>query len=166
MASDRKAAEPARAVFEKQYGAKYAGAVESLTKDRDALLGCYDFPAEHWDHGRTTKPLARVFAAVRHRMVRTNGARSQVTATLMVFKLIMAASKTWRRLQGENQVPKVIRRVHFRDGIEVTEATANGAACAPHHPNAGIPPHGRINGLHGECASGSGSSAAGMPRYV
>ena len=45
-------------------------------RDRDALLGCYDFPAEHWDHGRTTKPLARVFAAVWHRMVRTKGARS------------------------------------------------------------------------------------------
>jgi putative transposase len=69
-----------------------------------------------------------VVATVRHRTVRTTGALSQATATLTVFKLIMAASKASRRLQGENQLPKVIRRVIFRDGIEVTKATANRAA--------------------------------------
>jgi transposase-like protein len=94
MASDRKAAETALAVFEKQYGAKYAGAVEGLTKDRGALRAFYDLPAEYWDHGRTTNPIASVFAAVRHRTVRTTGALSQATATLTVFKPIMAASKT------------------------------------------------------------------------
>jgi len=34
----------------------------------------------------------------------------------------MAASETWRRLQGQNQLPKVIKGikgVKFRDGIEV-----------------------------------------------
>jgi hypothetical protein len=46
----------------------------------------------------------------------------------MVFKLISAASRTWRRLQGENQLPKVIRDVKFRDGIEVSEPTSQSAA--------------------------------------
>jgi hypothetical protein len=27
----------------------------------------------------------------------------------MVFKLVSAAAKTWRRLKGENQLPKVLR---------------------------------------------------------
>jgi len=40
----------------------------------------------------------------------------------MVYKLIIAASKTWRRLKGENQLPKVIGGVRFQDGIEVIEA--------------------------------------------
>jgi len=31
----------------------------------------------------------------------------------------MAAAKSWRRLQGQNQLPKVINGVTFRDGIEV-----------------------------------------------
>ena len=31
---------------------------------------------------------------------------SQDTARLMVFKLVMAAAKTWRRLKGETQLPK------------------------------------------------------------
>ena len=38
----------------------------------------------------------------------------------MVFKLVIAAAKTWRRLKGENQLPKVIEGVTFRNGVEVT----------------------------------------------
>ena len=37
----------------------------------------------------------------------------------MVFKLAMAAAKKWRRLKGENQLPKVVQGVTFRDGVEV-----------------------------------------------
>lgn len=47
------------------------------------------------------------------------GALSQDTARLMVFKLVMAASKNWRRLKGQNQLPKLIKGVTFRDGIEI-----------------------------------------------
>jgi putative transposase len=37
-------------VFAEKYGAKYDKAVVCLTKDREALLTFFDFPAEHWDH--------------------------------------------------------------------------------------------------------------------
>jgi putative transposase len=40
----------------------------------------------------------------------------------------MAAAKTWRRLKGENQLPKVIQRATFRDGVEVIETPAQNAA--------------------------------------
>ena len=46
----------------------------------------------------------------------------------MVFKLVMAASKTWRRLKGENQLPKVVAGVTFCDGTEVTDRTSHRAA--------------------------------------
>jgi putative transposase len=128
MAPDRATAEAAMATFAEKYRAKYEKAVTCLTKDRDALLAFYDFPAEHWDHLRTTNPIESVFATVRHRTVRTKGALSQDTARLMVFKLVMAAAKTWRRLKGENLLPKVIRGVRFRDGVEVREAPAQTAA--------------------------------------
>ena len=75
-----------------------------------------------------TNPIESVFATVRHRTVRTKGALSQDTAKLMVFKLITAAAKTWRRLNGENLLPKVIRGVTFRDGVEVTDAASQDAA--------------------------------------
>ena len=69
-----------------------------------------------------------MFATVRHRTVRTKGALSQDTARLMVFKLVMAAARTWRRLKGENQLPKVVQGVRFRNGVEVKETLAQTAA--------------------------------------
>lgn len=127
-APTRAAAEAALAVFVEKYGAKYPRAATCLTKDREALLAFYDFPAEHWDHLRSSNPIESVFATVRHRTVRTKGALSATTAKLMVFKLVMAASKTWRRLKGENQLPKVVAGVIFRDGTEVTASPDHRAA--------------------------------------
>jgi putative transposase len=118
-APDRATAAAAIATFADKYAAKYDKAVTCLVKDRDALLTFYDFPAEHWDHLRTSNPIESVFATVRHRTVRTKGALSQETAKLMVFKLITAAAKTWRRLKGENQLPKVVQGVTFTNGVEV-----------------------------------------------
>ena len=88
----------------------------------------FDFPAEHWDHLRTSNPIESVFATVRHRTVRTKGALSAKTAKLMVFKLVNAAAKTWRRLKGENQLPKVVQGVKFQNGIEVIKMSAHHAA--------------------------------------
>ena len=124
----RAAAEVAIDVFAYKYGAKYDKAVACLTKDRETLLAFFDFPAEHWDHLRTSNPIESVFATVRHRTVRTKGALSAETAKLMVFKLVNAAAKTWRRLSGENQLPKVVQGVKFQNGIEVTEMSAHHAA--------------------------------------
>jgi transposase-like protein len=128
LAPDRATAEVALATFTAKYAPKYDRAVACLVKDREALLTFFDFPAEHWDHLRSSNPIESVFATVRHRTVRTKGALSQETAKLMVFKLVMAAARTWRRLKGENQLPKVIEGVRFKDGVEVTTADAKDAA--------------------------------------
>lgn len=127
-APDRAAAEKAIAVVAEKHGVKYVKAVECLTKDRERLLTFFDFPAEHWDHLRTSNPIESVFATVRHRTVRTKGALSPSTARLMVFKLVIAASRTWRRLKGENQLPKVVAGVTFRDGTEVIDGQSTCAA--------------------------------------
>ncbi len=126
-APDRASAETAVGVFAEKYQAKYQPAVTCLTKDREALLAFFDFPAEHWQHLRTTNPIESVFATVRHRTVRTKGSLSHGTALVMVFKLVMAASRTWRRLKGRNHLPKIIEGVKFTDGVEATEPTRNAA---------------------------------------
>ncbi len=128
LAPDRATAEAALATFAAKYAPKYDRAVACLVKDREALLTFFDFPAEHWDHLRSSNPIESVFATVRHRTVRTKGALSQETARLMVFKLVMAAARTWRRLKGENQLPKVIEGVTFKDGVEVPTADVKDAA--------------------------------------
>ena len=109
-------------------GSSTPRAVACLTKDVDALLAFYDFPAEHWDHLRTANPIESVFATVRHRTVRTKGSLSQTTVKLMVFKLVQAAAKTWRRLNGRNQLPKVIEGIKFTDGIAVNDVAETSAA--------------------------------------
>jgi putative transposase len=124
MAETRADAETAFDLFVEKYGIKYDKAVDCLIKDRDALLAFYDFPAEHWKHIRTTNPIESAFATVRHRTSRTKGCLSYETATIMVFKLIQAAQSAWRRLDGQNQLPKVITGVKFNDGTEAATMTA------------------------------------------
>jgi putative transposase len=127
-AETKAAAQAAINVFKEKYGIKYAPAVACLAKDEEALLAFYDFPAEHWDHLRTSNPIESVFATVRHRTVRTKGALSQKTVKIMVFTLIRAASKTWHKLKGANQLPLLIEGVKFVDGIASSDARENRAA--------------------------------------
>jgi putative transposase len=132
MAETKKDAVVAFEAFAETYEVKYEKAVDCLTKDRDVLLAFYDFPAEHWKHLRTTNPIESTFATVRHRTIRSKGCLSNKTALAMVFKLVEAAQKNWRRLDGHNQLPKVIQGVKFTDGIEVTakQATPQAQAAA------------------------------------
>ncbi len=60
--------------------------------------------------------------------MRTKGALSQRTVKLMVFTLVQAASKKWRRLKGRNQLPKIIEGITFTNGIELTDAAKTSAA--------------------------------------
>jgi putative transposase len=110
------------------WGVKYDKAVECLIKDRHALLVFYDFPAEHWKHLRTTNVIESSFATVRHRTVRSKGCLSNKTALAMIFKLAEAAEKSWRRLDGHNQLPKLILGVKVTNGIEVVRSHAQAAA--------------------------------------
>ena len=105
--------------FVASYQLKYEKATECLVKDRDTLLVFYDFPAEHWKHLRTTNPIESTFATVRHRTIRSKGCLSNKTALAMVFKLVEAAQRSWRRLDGHNQLPKLILGVKFNDGLEI-----------------------------------------------
>jgi putative transposase len=87
-----------------------------------------DFPAEHWKHLRTTNAIESSFATIRHRTVRSKGCLSNKTALAMIFKLAEAAEKSWRRLDGHNQLPKLILGIKFADGIEVVKSQAQAAA--------------------------------------
>ena len=63
-------------------------------------------------------PIESTFATVRHRTKRSKGCLSMATMELMVFKVIKEAVKTWLRLRGKNQLPKLITGVKFNDGVE------------------------------------------------
>jgi transposase-like protein len=116
QASTRQSALDSFDAFVEDYRSKYPGAVECLTKDRDELLAFYDFPAEHWKHLRTTNPIESTFATIRHRHRRTKGNGSREACLAMVFKLAQAAERSWRRLDGHEQLAYVISGVRFIDG--------------------------------------------------
>jgi len=119
MAETRADAQAAFERFVTKYGVKYNKATQCLAKDRQVLLTFYDFPAEHWKHVRTSNPIESTFATVRHRTKRSKGCLSRATARVMVFKLIKAAERSWRKLDGQNQLPKIIEGVKFTNGVEV-----------------------------------------------
>jgi putative transposase len=118
MAPGREKALKAFDLFVQTFEAKYAKAAECLVKDREVLLTFYDFPAEHWIHLRTTNPIESTFATVRLRTVRTKGSGSRTACLTMVFKLAQCAEKHWRRLNGQELLPEVIRGVKFVDGLK------------------------------------------------
>lgn len=86
MAPTRAQAVAAFDRFLKTYRAKYPKAIDKLTRDHDALLAFYDFPAEHWIHLRTTNPIQSTFATVRHRTTRTKNCVSRSTFLGLAFK--------------------------------------------------------------------------------
>lgn len=124
MAETRAQAEQAFDLFLETYQAKYPKATNCLAKDRTVLLTFYDFPAEHWIHLRTTNPIESTFATVRLRHRRTKGNGSRTACLTMVFKLMQAASKKWRLLNGSQLLPEVIAGVQFIDGLKPQTAAA------------------------------------------
>jgi hypothetical protein len=58
-------------------------------------------------------PSKSSFATVRHLTVRSKGCLSNKTALAMIFKLAEAVEKNWRRLDGHNQLPKIILFSNF-----------------------------------------------------
>jgi transposase-like protein len=117
MAATRDDALLAFTRFQESYGAKYPKAAEKLKQDRDSLLACYDFPAEHWQHLRTTNPIESTFATVRHRTTRSRNCLSRSTFLGLAFKLMEEAEKTWRRIRGADKIGALLAGVPFKDGI-------------------------------------------------
>ena len=132
MADTKDNAKKAYKIFIKNFKAKYPKAVECLEKDQDKLLTFYDFPAENWQHIRTTNPIESTFATVKHRTYKAKGCFSQKTILTMVFKLCLDAQTRWKKLYGFNRLAEVISGVQFVNGIKaknkITNSNRNKAA--------------------------------------
>jgi putative transposase len=109
--------------FAEEFEAKYPKAVTSLRRDQDKLLTFYDFPAEHWQHIRSTNAIESSFATVRLRTRVTKGAGSRTRALTMAFKLLIMAEKKWRRISKPELANLVAAGVTFVDGVQQKEKT-------------------------------------------
>ena len=92
------------------------------------MLAFYDYPAENWQHIRTTNPIESVFATVRLRTAKTKNCGSRSTTLTMAFKLMETAQKKWFRLKGYNLLADVINGTKFVNGIKQTEDQKQNAA--------------------------------------
>jgi transposase-like protein len=128
MAESRDSAEKAFDLTLSKFGVKYSSAMECLSKDREALLTFYDFPAEHWIHIRTSNPIESAFSSIRLRTAKMRSCGSRTTTLTMLFKLAQSAEKRWRRLRGYGQLGEILSGVKFKDGIRVTGLSSRSAA--------------------------------------
>jgi transposase-like protein len=115
-AEDKTHALDAAKAFEAVYGAKFPKATAKITGELDTLLGFYDFPAEHWQHLRTTNPIESTFATVRHRTRVTRGPGSRAAGLAMAFKLLEAAQARWRAVNAPHLVALVRAGAVFVNG--------------------------------------------------
>jgi transposase-like protein len=119
MSATKEGAIKAMNQFEATYQAKYPKAVECLLKDKEELPAFYDFPAEHWQHLRTSNPIESTFSTVRLRTSKTKGAGSRAACLAMAFKLVESAQNHWRKLNGSTLLPAVVAGVIFKDGTKL-----------------------------------------------
>ncbi len=93
--------------------------MECLAKNKDSMLAFYDYPAENWQHIKTTSPVESVFATVRLRTAKTKNYGSRTTTLMtMAFKLMEVAQKKWFRLRGYTLLADVIQGIKFVNGVK------------------------------------------------
>ena len=126
-AEDKTEAAAAMRRFEADF-AKWPKAAAKLTRDRDALLAFYDFPAEHWLHLRTSNAIESTFAPVRARTNVTKGPGSREAGMAMVFKLLEAAEGRWRKVNAPHLVALVRAGAKFVNGRLVERSKGKDAA--------------------------------------
>lgn len=126
-AETKKDAKAEIARFDAEFGPKYPKAMAALHRDEELLLTFFDFPAEHWQHIRSTNAIESSFATVRLRTRVTKGAGTRARALTMAFKLLAMAEKRWRRISASHLVTLVAAEEKFVNGIQ-TSASRREAA--------------------------------------
>jgi transposase-like protein len=114
--------------FENLYGAKYPKAIECLTKDWITLTAFFSFPAEHWQHLRTTNPIESAFSTVKLRTRVTKGAGNKTAAVTMAFKLLRESEKKWKRIRGYAEIKNLRLGVAYENGIVLENKIQQAAA--------------------------------------
>ncbi len=81
----------------------------------------YHFPREHWKHLRTTNPVESPFAAVRLRTAAAKRYKKTDNATAVIWKTLLIAEQSFRRLDAPELLPQVAEGVVYVDGVRVKQ---------------------------------------------
>jgi putative transposase len=108
-----------RDAFGRQYRKPYPKAVRTLERDWERMVAFYAFPKAHWIHLRTTNIVESPFAAVRLRTSAAKRFKKVANAEALIWKLLMLAERSFRRLNGPRLMKEVYEGKQFVDGVAV-----------------------------------------------
>jgi transposase-like protein len=105
-------------------------AAQALERDWERMLTFYSFPKQHWIHLRTTNPIESPFAALRLRTDAAKRFKKVPNATAAIWKLLMVAEKTFRRLNAPELMRELYLGAVFVDGVRQTKNQETKKAAA------------------------------------
>jgi len=99
-----------------------------LDRDWERMVTFYQFPQEHWKHLRTTNPVESPFAAVRLRTTAAKRFKKVENATAVIWKTLLVAEHTFRRLDAPELLPDVAHGVEYVNGVRAVNRRDEKAA--------------------------------------
>ena len=99
-----------------------------LDRDWERMVTFYQFPHEHWKHLRTTNPVESPFAAVRLRTAAAKRFKKVENATAVIWKTLLVAEHTFRRLDAPELLPDVAHGVEYVNGVRAVNRRDEKAA--------------------------------------
>src|SRR6266545_6087198 len=99
-----------------------------LDRDWERMVTFYQFPQEHWKHLRTTNPVESPFAAVRLRTAAAKRFKKVENATAVIWKTLLVAEHTFRRLDAPELLPDVAHGVEYVNGVRAVNRRDEKAA--------------------------------------
>ena len=121
-AASRQEAEKRRDEFVRwcqEQGHERAGA--ALIRDWERMVTFYRFPPEHWRHIRTTNVVESPFAALRLRTDAAKRYRKVSNATAIIWKMLMLAEKSFRRLDAPEKMKLVYLGIREHGNAEAKQ---------------------------------------------
>lgn len=99
--------------------AHYPKAVRTVVDNWERLTCYYEFPHEHWKHLRTSNIVESPFSRVRLRTGAARRFKSPLNATCLIWKTMMVAEKSFRKLNAPHLVEKVAKGRSYSNGVEI-----------------------------------------------
>jgi putative transposase len=96
--------------------------IKTVVQNWERLVTYYDYPREHWKHLRTSNVVESPFSRVRLRTTASRRFKSQLNATCLIWKTLMVAEMSFRKLNAPHLVDKVARGMKCNNGAELRNA--------------------------------------------
>jgi putative transposase len=103
-------------------------AAKRLDDDWERMMTFYGFPKEHWQHLRTTNVVESPFAVVRLRTTAAKRYKKVANATAVIWKTLMVAEKSFRRLNAPELLADVANRAIYVNGVRAKDRAGRVSA--------------------------------------